>query len=214
MIGIKQHTPEWYEARKGKVTASRFGDLLTLPRSKKDREAGKLSKTTESYMIELITEVLTGESKDLQNIALDWGTEYEPRAREFYELSKLTEVQEVGFVINLELGLVGGSPDGLIGDDGIIEIKCPFNSTNHVEYMLGGDIPKNYYAQIQGNLWLMDRKWCHFISYDERMQKDEHKMVVKHVNRDEDFIKNLEEVIKNFLRLYKHELDIKFKIQI
>lgn len=202
---IKQHTDEWYEARLGKVTASRFGDVLCLPRSKKDQEEGKLSKTADAYMMELITETLTGEARKLDRLALEWGTEHETEARELFELENLTEVQEAGFEMIHDL--IGGSPDGYIGDKGIVEIKCPYNSGNHVNYLYGKPLSRNYIAQIQGNLWITNREFCFFISYDPRMKDDKHKLHVRTILRDINFIdKELEPTIERFITIYKRKL--------
>ena len=194
---MEQRSVEWFQARLGKITGSRFGDVLTEPRSKKDKELGVLSKTAESYMLELITEKLVGEPRKLSGEALDWGTNTEPEAIEYYEMTTFNEVEAVGFVeINED---VGGSPDGLVETDGMIEVKCPFTSANHVKYFLGASIPKGYYAQIQGNLWVTDRKWCDFISYDPRIKDPKKRMFILRVERDEDFIKNLESKIASFI---------------
>jgi len=191
----EQGSQGWFDARIGKLTASRFGGLLTRPRSKKDKEAGLVSKTTETYLREKVTEVLTGETRQLSSEALTWGSETENDAREFYELNKLVEVEQVGFISWKENLMVGGSPDGLVGLDGIIEIKCPYDSTNHTVYLYNKEIPKAYYAQIQGNLFITDRKWCDFIVYNPRVIDDKYKMIVIRIERDEEFIKKLKEVI-------------------
>jgi len=191
----EQGSQGWFDARIGKLTASRFGGLLTRPRSKKDKEAGLVSKTTETYLREKVTEVLTGETRQLSSEALTWGSETENDAREFYELNKLVEVEQVGFISWKENLMVGGSPDGLVGLDGIIEIKCPYDSNNHTVYLYNKEIPKAYYAQIQGNLFITDRKWCDFIVYNPRVIDDKYKMIVIRIERDEEFIKKLKEVI-------------------
>lgn len=197
---LTQGSEEWHEARLGMVTASRFGDILTLPRSKKDQEAGKLSTTAQSYMIEKLTEIMTGEARQLVGVALEWGTVNEPLARERYELDTLQLVTEVGLV-EKEIGkyTIGGSPDGLVGEDGIIEIKCPYNTSNHVETLLGKPISKGYFAQIQGNLYVTGRQWCDYISYDPRILKEQSQIVITRVQRDEDYIQNLEHRLLQFL---------------
>lgn len=195
----KQGSQEWFDARLGKVTASRFNDLLTKPRSKKDQEAGNLSKTANSYLLELISELLTGEGKSFSNEALEWGTENEPLAREEYELSTFNEVSEVGFIDHPTIANVGGSPDGLVGDGGMIEIKCPYNSNNHVKYLIGdAPISKAYYAQMQGNLWINGREWCDFVSFDPRI-KGKNKIYIRRIERDEQFIPGLEMSILSFI---------------
>lgn len=203
----RQGSPEWYALRRGRVTASRIGDILTQPRSKADRENGVMSATARSYMVELISEMLTGVSKDLQNIALDWGSSYEPEAREFYELMQLTAVTETGFHIDKDDERAGGSPDGLVGEDGMIEIKCPFNSVYHVGYLMGDDIPRGYFTQMQWNMKVLDRKWCDFVSYDPRMAQLEHRMKVIRVERDDKFIRSATGMVASFLAQYQAELE-------
>jgi putative phage-type endonuclease len=189
---MKQGSLEWFESRKGKITASRFGDVITEPKAKKD--AGQLGLTAKSYVMEIVTEILTGESQNgFENEATDWGTLNEPLAIETYELMTFNEVQEVGFVEMSEW--VGGSPDGLVGENGMIEVKCPHKTHNHIKYLLGDNVPKNYYAQIQGNLWITNRTWCDFISYDPRIQNVDKQLYIKRIERDEEFIKNLESKI-------------------
>ena len=203
---MEQGSEEWFNIRIGRITASRFGDLLTQPRSKKDKEAGVLSQTTKSYILEKITEVMTGEHKELSGSALAWGKDTEQEAREFYELKYLTEVKEVGFVVKEDNKLIGGSPDGLVEEDGMIEIKCPYNSNNHIDYLFGGQIPRGYLAQIQGNLGITGRAWCDFVSYDPRIQNEEHKMFVKRIIRDEEFIARIDRAIDIALIRYRELL--------
>jgi putative phage-type endonuclease len=201
---IEQGSEEWFELRRGLLTASRFGDLLTMPRSKKDREAGKISKTTETYLIEKLTEILTGEHRELNSEALDWGTTNENKARQLYELERVCIIEQIGFASK---GLIGCSPDGLVGNDGMIEIKCPYNSTYHTEYLLGGEISKHYYAQIQGNMMILDRQWCDFISFNPRVNDITKQLFIKRINRDEEFIKELKVAIniakKYYIKLLK-----------
>ena len=198
-----QGSNEWFEKRLGKATSSRFGDIMTLPRGKKDREDGVLSKTARTYMIELLTEKLTGETRQLESTAMEWGTENEPLARNAYELETITEVKEVGFIELDEgklKGRVGASTDGLIGDSGILEIKCPWNSIKHTEYLLGGDIPKSYIAQMQGALWITGRKYCDFVSYNTRVKEQAKQIYIKRIERNEEYIKTLEERLLNFIK--------------
>jgi hypothetical protein len=197
-IQAPQGTEEWLKQRLGKITASRFGDVLTQPRTKKDKEAGVMSKTARAYMLELIAEVLTGETRQLEGVALDWGTAHEPEARDEYELYCFAEVEEVGFINFPDMDRVGGSPDGFVGNDGLIEIKCPYNPVNHVRYLLGEPIPKQYIAQMQGNLMITNRQWCDFVSYDPRMSSRA-ALHVRRIHRDEMYISQLRSAITRFL---------------
>lgn len=190
-----QRTEDWYEARLGRATASQFGNILT--------GTGKASTQVKKYMHTLIAEILTGESPEFTNSALDWGNEYETEALIAYEEMTLTEVESTGFVEykgknEFLKKYVGGSPDGLVKEDGIVEVKCPYNSTVHIETMLSKKVPTKYIPQVQGNLWLTGRKWCDFISYDPRVKKSEQRVVVVRMGFDPDYHKELESKLIEF----------------
>lgn len=202
---VVQGSPEWHKLRLGRITASRFSEVMTKPRSKKEQELGLLSKTAENYMQELIAEMMTEEYRELSSVALDWGKQHERDAREEFELQYFTEVQETGFIIHDLMALVGCSPDG-ITKDAIIEIKCPYNSVNHAKMFLDGNISKRYYAQIQGNLFVTGYKKAFYISYDPRMS-ERFRLFVKKIERDDDFIQKLVSDITNFTAKYTAELD-------
>ena len=156
---MEQGTEEWLALRLGKVTASKVKDVLTKGRGNAQ------SKTAETYMMELIAEKLTGQSKPFfENDSMRWGTETEPQARAMYEVNNdFVSVREVAFIEHSEF--VGVSPDGLIGEDGLLEIKCP-NTTTQLKRALSDDYSADYKAQIQMQLWVADRKWCDFLSFD------------------------------------------------
>ena len=164
-----QGSPVWHQSRIGLVSGSRFKDILTDPRSKTDKEAGILSATAESYMLELVAMILTDQSPEIKAAALDWGHENEPKARLEYEFIYDVDVAETGMFVR-DCRKIGASPDGLIGDDGMIEIKCPFNTVNHLRTVIDCQMPKEHIPQVQGNLWINGRKWCDFISYDPRVK--------------------------------------------
>lgn len=192
---VEQGSQEWHEMRLGKVTASRIADVISNGRG------GKPSEKAKSYMIELIAEILTGKQKPFfENDAMRWGTETEPQARAMYELKSGNEVKEVAFIkLN---DFVGVSPDGLVGDNGLIEIKCPTTITQ-IKRALSDDYAKDYYAQIQMQLWVSGRDWCDFVSFDPRLDVDA-SYLVQRVNRDEDFINLIKEKVESFI----HELKI------
>lgn len=180
---IEQGSQEWHELRLGKVTASRMADVLSKGRGSSP------SKTTDTYMMELLAEKLTGETKPFfENDAMRWGTETEPQARAMYELKSGNDVKEVSFI---EYGdFIGVSPDGLINLDGMLEIKCPTTITQ-IKRALTDDYSKDYYTQIQCQLWVADRSWCDFVSFDPRLNVDAG-YLHQRVMRDEDFIKDME----------------------
>ena len=198
---VEQGSPEWFAQRLGRITASNFGALMTLPRSKKDREAGLISETARTYLVKKVSEVLTGMSKEFTTQSMEWGSETEDEARKIYELENMVEVKQIGFAILESNPIVGGSPDGLVGDDGIIEIKCP-DSNTFTGYLLGDSIVKGYMAQIQGNLWILDRSWCDFIVYDPRVIKEDLRIHIMRVNRDDEYISKIAQAVDRALIHY------------
>jgi len=199
-----QGTPEWQEDRLGKITASRFAAVITQPRSKAARDLGEFSETAKRYAWDKVAEILTGKSQDPpENAAMRWGTSTEPDARGLYEELTGIEVQEVGFITHPEEPMVGGSPDGLVGTDGGIEIKCPFNTRIHLGYRVEGILPPEYVAQVQGLLWITGREWWDFVSYDPRIVKDLRIAFWRlRVKRHESFIDQLQErvfEIRNYI---------------
>lgn len=201
---FEQGSKDWLDIRLGKITASRFKDVLTSPKAKKD--ADKLSDTAYSYMLELIAEELTGKQKELYGAALEWGSEQEKHAREAYEFYSENKVDEVGFIEH-ECGIVGVSPDGLIGEDGGVEIKCPYDTKNHLRTVLSCEVPKEHIPQIQGCMWVSKRKWWDFISYDPRIEDQNIALFVKRVYRDEEYIQNMEEKVLKFAEKLKFTLE-------
>jgi len=158
----EQGSPEWLQMRLGKVTASRVADVMSKGRGNAP------SKTVESYMMELIAETLTGQSKPFfENDAMRWGTETEPQARAMYSVNNgFVEVKEVAFVEHNDQ--IGISPDGFVGDNGLFEAKCP-NTTTQLKRALSDDYSADYKAQIQMQLWVTEREWCDFVSFDPRL---------------------------------------------
>lgn len=176
-----QASIEWLMDRCGKVTASRFKDVIDTLKN------GKPGAARERYLWEVVIERLTGKpSEHFTSTAMQWGTENEAFARIDYEAKTGAFVLETGFIENPEIEMCGGSPDGLIGDDGGIEIKCPFNSAVHLGTILNG-MPEDHMAQVQGLMWITGREWWDFVSFDPRMPA-ELQMYVQRIERDEDFI--------------------------
>lgn len=188
---MNQGTPEWLAARAGHCTASRFKDVLATI---KTGEAA----TRRNYRIQLVTERLTGQPcETYTNTAMAWGTEQESHARAFYEAETGDMVSEVGFIVHPGMTWTGASPDGLVGEDGAIEIKCPFQSTVHVETLQSG-MPNEHIAQIQGVLWVTGRQWCDFVSFDPRMP-EKLKMHVQRIERNAGYIEQLATNVTAFL---------------
>ena len=186
---IEQKSPEWFELRRGKFTSSELWKLFKTDRSKQN--FGEVAKT---YVMDKVSEIITGTQKEVNGLPVKWGNYYEPIAKAEYEQLKEVSVMDVGFVEYSNY--FGGSPDGLVGSSGIIEIKCPFNTNQHIEnFMLqtAADFwlhSNEYYYQIQGNLLATDRKWCDFISYDVRCS-DKFRIKVIRIERDEPTIEQI-----------------------
>lgn len=196
---MEQGTQEWLELRLGKVTASKFSEVMTNGRG------GKPSATAKSYMIKLVAEILRGQPMPFfENDAMRWGTETEPQARAMYELKNDVDVKEVAFVELNEF--VGVSPDGLVGDDGLLEIKCPSTETQIKRFLDGIGLPKEYEAQVQGQLWVTGRKWCDFVSFDPRIDV-EASYIQTRVYRDEEYIAKLEDKVTAFVEEMKEMIN-------
>ncbi|MEE9459626.1 MAG: lambda exonuclease family protein [Candidatus Bathyarchaeia archaeon] len=183
---IEQGSDEWHELRREVITASRFKDVMS-------KGAGK---TRKSYLYQLAAESITGEvAESYTNDAMQWGTETEPQARAMYELESSNTVKEIAFIKH-DSKNVGVSPDGLIGDDGLVEIKCP-KTTTQIETFLSGKMPSYHKAQVQGQLWISERQWLDFVSFDPRIDGDASYFCVR-IERDEEYILELEKACDEF----------------
>jgi hypothetical protein len=178
-----QGSEEWFETRLGRPTASNFGKLIT--------PTGKPSASAQGYIDELIAQSITGVVEDFfKSEAMQRGNEFEPMAKAFYEFTYDVEVKEVGLCLHDDYEC-GASPDGLVGDDGGLELKCPLAHT-HISYLRNGCIPAKYIPQVQGCLWITGREWWDFMSYHPAMDD-----LIVRVYRDEAYIKKLaDQVIK------------------
>lgn len=188
----EQGSEEWFNQRIGLATASRMNDVMATLKS------GGEAATRKNYRAQLIAERLTGTKADnFTNGAMQWGVDNEPIARAMYEVSRGVDVEQVGFVAHPSIGMTGASPDGLIGEDGLIEIKCP-NTATHIDYLLSGVVPSDYKNQM---LWQMEctgRKWCEFVSFDPRMPENMQLFVVRY-ERDDLRLDELREGVIKFL---------------
>jgi putative phage-type endonuclease len=186
---MEQRSEEWFQARLGLVTASRVADVLAKIKSGE-------SASRRNYKIQLVSERLTGERQETYiNQAMQDGIDREQFARDRY-VQQFGEVEEVGFVKHPTLE-AGASPDGMVGDDGIIEIKCPMGST-HTETLMTQDIPSKYVPQVQFQLLITGRKWCDFVSYNP-MFPEHLQVFVKRIEADPVYQKELESEVKQFL---------------
>lgn len=190
----EQGSDLWNKVRVGKFTSSEAKRII--------HKKGALTDTNRTYIAEKAAEILTGESKEFDNEATLWGKTQEPEAAKAFVESTGMEVTPCGFILSDTWPeYYGGSPDGLIGDDGLIEIKCPFNSANHIKHCMVKsaedlkDIAEGYYWQIQSNLLVTDRDYAFFISYDPRVAQCP--LFVILVKRNEADIELLTKCIEN-----------------
>jgi len=194
-ITAEQGTEAWFSARLGKPTGSRFKDVMA---------EGK-GLTRASYRTELALEVVNNKRKEsFVSKAMENGTDQEPFARSAYEARTGEMVDEVGFCLHDTLAC-GVSPDGLVNGSGLTEFKCPTDPV-HLEYMKRKDMPPAYRWQVQGQLWVMDREWCDFASYNGSFG-DNAQLIIRRTYRDEAAIKSLEESIKTFIEEVAAEVE-------
>lgn len=191
MTELVQGTEAWKLARCGSLGASRMADAVA--RTKTGYGASRAN-----LMAELLVERLTGvPTEGYTNAAMQWGTEKEPEARAAYEFKADVDVAEIGIVKHPTIPGTHASPDGLVGDDGMVEIKCP-NTATHVETLLGDEIAGKYVTQMQWQMACTGRKWCDFVSFDPRLPESM-ALFVKRVHRDDKRIAELETEASAFL---------------
>lgn len=190
-MSIVQGSPEWFAQRIGKVTASRLADVIAKTKTGE-------SASRANYRAELVAERLTGkQSGSFTNAAMQWGTDCEPLARAAYESERSLFVTEVGMVTHPTIAMSGASPDGLVGADGLLEIKCP-ETKSHIDTLLSRKAPTKYIPQMQWQMACTDRKWCDFVSFDPRMPQDL-QLFVTRVDRDDELIATYEPEVTRLL---------------
>ena len=166
ILRMEQQTADWFEAHLGRCTASHASDVLNFLRS------GESGAYRNAYLAQKVAEILTGIAVTDQYVspAMIWGNEHEAEARREYSLEEGVFVEQVGFVVG-DVDRTGCSPDGFVGDKGILEIKCPKTST-HIKWMLDGVIPDEHLPQCRFELMVcQDRQWVDFVSFDPRLPK-------------------------------------------
>ena len=199
-VAVQQGTEEWHQLRLGKVTASRVADILAKTKTGP-------SASRQNYLIELALQRTTGIIQEsYSNSAMEWGTLTEPQARVAYEVRTNNFVDQVAFIEHPSIDWFGCSPDGLVSDRGLVEIKCP-NSTTHWEYFKYNRPPQKYVIQMQAQMAVTSRDWCDFVSFDPRMPERSQLLVVR-IDRDEDFITEMEAEIKQFLSEVEVEVNL------
>lgn len=191
MDEIIQGSPAWFAARLGRVTASRVADVMA-----KTKTGPSASRT--NYMAELIAERLTGTAGErFQNAAMAWGNEQEDVARQRYAFDHDVEVETIGFVAHPRIAMTGASPDGLVGSDGLVEIKAP-NTATHIETLISGTIPGKYQIQMLWQMACTGRAWCDFVSFDPRLPLHMEKFQRRFM-RDDARIAEMEAEVEAFL---------------
>ena len=189
---MEQRTPEWYASRLGKVTASRVADVLAKTKT-------GVSASRENYLTDLVLERLTNQpGENFINDAMQWGIDTEPFAKMAYEAHSNNFIDNVGFIDHPTIEFFGCSPDGLIGSDGLIEIKCP-NSKTHLQTVLNAKAPTKYIPQLMTQMAVTGRQWVDFVSFDPRLPQDLQLFVIR-VDRDNEYIAKLEEEVSIFLK--------------
>jgi len=193
LIRCEQRSPEWHALRVGKVTASRISDVLAELK-KGNGEAA----TRRNYKAEIIAETLTGIPADnFVSKEMQWGLDNELFACAAYELATDTMVDAIGFATHPHIERFGASPDGLVGDLGLVEVKCP-NTATHLDYLLAGEVPADYRAQMFAAMSCTGREWSDFVSFDPRLP-ERFRLFVKRLYRHEGKIREIELKVERFL---------------
>jgi len=201
---IEQRSEEWFKIRRGKITSSEIHKIMG--------EKG-LTETAKTYLLEKVCENFGGVTEPAHGQALDWGTELEPVAIEHYSKVTKTEVEKASFIVANKF--YGGSPDGIVKPDGVIEVKCPFKSANHFKHGLIDSPAKfkkvapNYYNQCISNMICAKAKWCDFISFDPRVSSD-YQMFIYRLELDKEeasLIKERLEIAVKYMEELKEEIE-------
>lgn len=209
---IPQGSPIWFEQRLGKITSSEIKKLRVTPQ-KAEKEAGLPSKTSQSYLMEVVSEIFTNEPRVIDSKALAWGSEWEDEAVKAVERAFCVKVERVGFYdyegpIQELVDWFGGSPDGLIPSlDAVLEIKCPFNPVNHAKRLVDTiEFIKDYQDQVKGNMILTGASIGYLVSYDPRFPET-HRLVIEVITMDTEERKELEEILVRSVNFIQKSLD-------
>lgn len=209
---VDQNSPEWDQIRSGRFTASEIWKLMVPPKTKLAVDAGELSETALSYVNDKVAEVMTGQCKQ-QGYAfpLVWGTEKEPEAIAEFIARTGYGYQKVGFFPYTDHA--GGSPDGFVGDNDIIEVKCPYDSGVQIDYLMLTDqydlkrMKRENYWQCQANLLFTGKEQCHFVTFDPRMKEEKHRLTHLIIKPNEEeqnqIIEKIAKAVEEKLKLLK-----------
>ena len=187
---IEQGSPEWLLARLGKITASKVAEVLAVTKN------GPSERRTK-YLWQLVSERLTGDfTRTYTNDAMLWGIENEPIAREFYEALNDVKVEQVGLYVHPRFDFAAASPDGLVGDDGLIEIKC-LTTVNHIRAIYDNQPPKDYLPQVHWQMACTGRQWCDLTLFDPRVPL-EMQLHTFRIERNDEEIEKMEDHVLTF----------------
>ncbi|OPB29553.1 lambda exonuclease family protein [Bartonella sp. WD12.1] len=201
---MEQRTPEWFRARLGKVTASNIDSIVDKT------SKGSPTSKYENYKIKLIAERLTDKAiLSYETPAMRWGNEHEDSAIEEYSFIYDTNVTRCGFIPHPTIEMAGASPDGLIGDEGLIEVKCP-QETTHTRFLLSGEIKPEYILQMQFQMACTGRKWCDFVSFNPLFTHQVTHLRVKalRIPRDDEQIELINKAVETFLAEIEQDMQI------
>lgn len=201
LIQCTQGTPEWFAARAGVITASKFAEAVSTLKN------GTPTQASKDYAYRVAVERIYGETTEDTFVTWEMrrGTELEPLARIAYEATTGNLAQESGIALT-EDGLFGYSTDGFVDDDGLIEIKCPNSARKLVEMWETGDLSE-YEHQIQGGMWITGRKWCDFIMYAPQLEPVGKHLYIRRIERDDNFIEAMESKLWEFARRVQSHVD-------
>lgn len=202
---MDQRTDEWFASRLGKATASRIADIIAKTKTGP-------SASRENYAVQLVLERITqSKGESYSNAAMQWGTETEPLARQAYELKRGLFVDEIGFIDHPTIANSGASPDGLVGTDGLLEIKCP-NSATHMETLVTRKIPQKYIPQMTWQMACTGRSWCDFVSFDPRFPENL-QIFIERIEYDPTYVRMLELEVTQFLDEVEKKVEILRKMK-
>jgi len=203
---VAQGTEEWRLKRCGKITASRIADALDFKRD------GKEGAGRRDYRIQLVTERLTGIPTDygFETVDMKRGVEQEPFARIRYAETRNVHVDQIDFVPHPTIEMAGASPDGLVGTDGLIEIKCP-RSFTHINYLLDDVVPEDYKYQMIWQMICTGRMWCDFVSYDSRLPK-QLQLFVKRFHLKDVPEEELKKIVEGVIKLNAEVEDLRLTL--
>jgi len=198
---IEQNTDEWFDLRGGLATSSNFSKIMA-------NEEGAFGEPAKKYAVEIAVEIVTGELEEAaryKNSYMDDGHIFEPIAIREYEMETFNNVIKGGFFIS-DNKRFGDSPDGNVGEEGCIEVKCVIRTT-HFKRLEKGGFDSAYKWQIMGHIWVGNKQWCDFISYCHSMPLGK-KLYVHRIERDEDMMQRIEARMTEFWKMVEYNINI------